>query len=124
MISVIPNGVDDELFSSNDPISKEQKEVLKIKDGPFKIIFTGAMGKANHDLKTVLFAAKLSKAKNQNVQFIFVGDGEQKKSLIELVKKEDLDNCIFIPMQSKEKIPILLTIADASVLSLTESETY
>jgi len=47
-----------------------------------------------------------------NIQFVFIGDGTEKKRLIEKAKKINLTNVTFLPPVAKQSIPNLLEMMD------------
>ena len=59
-----------------------------------------------HDFKTIIETAYLLK-KFKEFVFIFVGNGQQNKYLINEVKRLNLENCIFLPFQNLKKFAIL-----------------
>jgi glycosyltransferase involved in cell wall biosynthesis len=85
-------------------------------DGKCVFIFAGLHGLAQ-GLDQVLAAAVLLKDRT-DILFAFIGDGPVKASLQELSAKEELNNVVFYPTQSRERIPILLSSADVALVTL------
>ena len=90
---MIPNASDTDLFYPG----KQSKVIIPgCLDSDFIAIFTGAHGIAN-GLNSVLEAAsKVQKYGNNQIKFVFVGDGMQKPILINKAKELGLNNCIFL----------------------------
>lgn len=57
------------------------------------------MGRA-HEFSTILEAAHLVRS-NQQIVFLFVGDGNQKQSILGRVRELGLDNVVFQPYQPR-----------------------
>ena len=93
-ISILSNGVDIKLFKPS-----------SVKNN--RLIYTGNIGYAQ-DLEKIILAVKKVN-KNFPLEFYLIGDGDIKNDLIELVKKEGLENIIiFITTLDREKIPTLI----------------
>lgn len=113
-IVMIPNGCDLNLFykSSDKLLLDGIKETDKI------AIFTGAHGVAN-GLEAILNAAKELKKMNRNdIILVFIGDGKMKSSLIEIAKKEKLDNCKFFPSMPKIHLNRMMSSASVGLMVL------
>lgn len=107
----IPNGAD---------LSRYQG--IKEYDGgisnPFKIMYLGAHGKANA-LDVILDVASIIQGKGvDNVRFVFIGDGPEKKSLIEQARKKGLTNVEFREPVPKNEIYKVMGDADAFMFNL------
>ena len=114
-IKFIPNGVDIGMFypdSEKNNIKFKQENDLGEK---FIIIYTGAHGVANN-LSYVLEAAK--QLKKENVIFLFVGDGNMKKTLLEKVKNEKINNVRFIDPVPKGELYKYISMADVGLAVL------
>ncbi len=117
----IPNAADfsisDELLNSYDPRSLREELDL---NGKFVITYVGAHGVANH-LIQVLYAAE--QLQDSAVQFLLIGDGMQKKWLMEQAQQRKLTNVKFIdPVPKKEVFKyILASDMGASVLKKVDT---
>ena len=114
-ISIISTWVDEKKLK-NISLKKNwfiRKYQLKDK---FVIMYSGNQGRG-HDFKTIIETAYLLK-KFKEFVFIFVGNGQQNKYLINEVKRLNLENCIFFPFQNPENLPYSLSAADVSVVTL------
>ena len=88
----------------------------------FKIVFTGNIGMAQ-GLDILPKAAGL--LRNRNVKFIIVGDGRNKESILEEIRKEQVeDKFEIIPRQPAEQIPEILTCCDAGFISFSNLELW
>ena len=101
----IPNGVDSKQF----PAAQTTKAASDV----FTLMYFGAHGDAN-GLKTVLDAMHLLKGKTlpMPVRLRLIGDGTEKKGLIEYAKTLGLDNVSFENPVPKKEIPALAQEAD------------
>ena len=115
----IPNGVDVNKFTSK-RVQREDNEGRT----SFVVMYTGAHGKANA-LDTILDAAALILKQGVNeILFEFIGDGPEKKNLIEIVKQKKLTNVQFTDPIPSSEIPVKLSKADALVFCLEDSPLY
>lgn len=91
---------------------------------PFKIMYLGAHGKANA-LDVILDAAAILQGMGlDGIRFIFVGDGPEKKSLIDYSNSKDLKNAEFRGPVPKNEIFKTMSEADAFVVSLEDLPLY
>lgn len=103
---------------------KDVKETDIPQDGVFNIIFAGNIGFAQ-GLNILPIAAKKLKKRNIKFRFNIVGDGRFKDILINKVKKEDVyDFFNFIDKQPPQKIPKLMALSDATLISLSKSKVF
>lgn len=103
-ITIVPNGVDTRTF----------KPLRTKKD---RIIYAGNIGHAQDLEKVVLAVKKLNE--RFPMQLFLVGDGDIKKELEELVKREDMDGTVvFTGGLSREKIPCLIAQSRLGVAPL------
>ena len=87
-ISMIPNSCDLDLFvPSNEPLDDARFGAAD----DFRLVFTGAHGRAN-GLDAVLdAAAELKRRGVRGVRFVFIGDGGRRVQLMERSRREGLD---------------------------------
>jgi glycosyltransferase involved in cell wall biosynthesis len=113
-ISFVPNGVDAELF---DPaaVGEAIRQRFGL-SGKFLAVYAGALGMAN-DLGTVLNAAELLRDQDQ-VHFLFVGDGKERAHLEEDARRRDLRNVTFAGSMPKAQMPDVLAAADVCLATL------
>ncbi|WP_416040827.1 glycosyltransferase family 4 protein [Acinetobacter lactucae] len=107
-VSSIPNGCDLDIFASEHQAWRPEG----VKETDLMAIFTGTHGLAN-GLNAVLDAAvELKKRQRTDIKLILVGDGMQKKALVERATELQLDNVIFHNSVNKEKLAGLMASAD------------
>jgi glycosyltransferase involved in cell wall biosynthesis len=98
-----------------------KKEFSFKKDG-FKIMFAGNMGEAQ-DIKNVFEAAKL--LKNQNVTWMFVGDGRMKKWLEDQFENHNMkDKVEFYGNNPIIYMPFFFSKADVMLVSLKNEDIF
>jgi colanic acid biosynthesis glycosyl transferase WcaI len=84
--------------------------------GCFIVLYAGNIG-LSQGLESVLAAAKLL-ANENDLRFVFVGQGSGKGLLQSQVEREKLVNVQFIPFQPRERLPEVLASADVSLVIL------
>jgi glycosyltransferase involved in cell wall biosynthesis len=115
-ISLIPNGVDPDVF---DP----QADGRQIRDelalhGKFIVTYAGALGLAN-DVSTVLRAA--ARLRNEpEIHFILVGDGKERPNLEKQAHSLALTNITFMGARPKTSMPAILAASDACIAILKD----
>jgi glycosyltransferase involved in cell wall biosynthesis len=110
----LPNGVDTELFNPNK--SSLEARLRLAKDTECIAIYAGLHGIAQGLGQILEVAQKLQNL--TELRIIFVGDGPEKKSLIERSCSLGLNNVIFLDPVPKEEIPALLASADIALVTL------
>lgn len=121
----IPNGVDLNQFDKSvhiDPSSEAAKVFEKYKD-KFKVVYTGAHGPAN-GLDTVIDAAYFLFKKLENIHFFLIGDGIEKKKLIQKAKEKAIDNITFLDPVPKSQVPAILQCSDLLIFCLRDLGIY
>jgi len=81
----------------------------------FTVVYSGNIGRC-HDMDTILAAAK--QLKDEPIQFVCIGGGQKRQSLIEEVNQLGLKNFLFLPYQDKHVLPYSLTSGDLSLVSV------
>jgi glycosyltransferase involved in cell wall biosynthesis len=116
-IAVIPNWADLQQIVS---IPKQENWFAKEHDlvEPFTVLYSGNMGRC-HDMDTLLEAIILLRDL-PNIRFVFIGSGDKRKHFMERVAELSLNNCLFLPYQSRENLPFSLTACDVSIVSISE----
>ncbi|MCK4741796.1 MAG: glycosyltransferase family 4 protein, partial [Anaerolineales bacterium] len=119
-VEVVPNGVDLAMFER---IKKDQslRRELGLSEG-FLVIYAGAHGMSN-DLRTVLKAAELLQSE-EDIHFVFLGDGKEKTNLMALAESMKLRNLHFLPSIPKDQIASTLVQADAGLAILLAVDAY
>jgi len=112
-IFLLPNGVDTEKFR---PLPQaEARAALGWQDG-FTLLYAGTIGLA-HGLNTVLDAAEQVK-QYADVRFMLVGEGAAKDELIAEAERRHLTNVSFLSAQPHDRMPLIISAADACLASL------
>lgn len=107
-VASIPNGCDLDIFASEHQAWRPEG----IQPTDLMAIFTGTHGLAN-GLNAVLDAAvELKKRQRTDIKLVLVGDGMQKKALLERAAELQLDNVIFHDPVNKAKLAGLMASAD------------
>lgn len=114
---VINNWIDEkEIY----PLSKTDKHVLAFRKkyhltDKFVIMYSGNIG-LYYDLENLISIISKFKEK-KDVVFAFVGDGSVKNNLVEICKKEKINNVVFIPYQDKKDLIYSLNAADVHLVT-------
>lgn len=114
-ICVITNGINPLIF-----YPREKNQIL-IKnhqlEGKFVVGYIGTIGLA-HGLETLLEAAFNLKMQ-RNIVFLLIGDGAQRKFILDKINSMELDNIICLEtVYSREKIASYWSILDLSIIHL------
>lgn len=113
-IVYLPNAADLDMFhldSKNNWVRKKHNWHNK-----FIFLYIGAHGPAN-DLRQIIEAAELLKD-IEDIIFVFVGDGLEKKDLIELAKSKKLLNVEFLNAVNREIVVDYINASDVCMASL------
>lgn len=106
------------------PIPKQENNFIKEHhiEGKFIVLYSGNMG-YTHNVEVLTEVAKLLK-KEQDIIFVFIGEGKKKEELIKTAKDENLSNCRFLEWQSSEMFPFSLAAADLGAITLNEDTAF
>jgi len=113
-ITTIPNGADVHYWKPENP-SEELKKKLVINE-KFIVLYIGAHG-ISHALSKIVDTAELMKH-NENIEFIFVGDGAEKRKIVNLAKIKELNNIRFLDPVDKKHVKDFYMIADVCLVPL------
>lgn len=119
-VHVITNGVNQELF-----YPKEKNITLLKKYGledKFIVSYVGAHG-ISQNLSTILEVAQSLEEDNE-IQFVFIGEGAEKDKLKDTVNEKGILNVIFIDSQPKEMIPEFYNLSNISLIPLKNIELF
>ncbi|MDI1293537.1 MAG: glycosyltransferase family 4 protein [Methylobacter sp.] len=118
-IDVITNGSNVELFY---PRPKDQGllERFNLND-KFIIGYIGTHGMA-HSLDFIV--SSIANIKDENIHFLFIGDGAMKQNVVELAKSLALKNVTFLDSIAKEEVPRYLAICDISLAPLKKEDNF
>jgi len=109
----LPNGIEINQEKSK-PLSKTI--IDKIPKDKFIIAYSGTIGIANN-LDYLINVANLLKD-NQDIYFIILGQGGEKKRLQDRVKNLKLENFLFLEPINKEEVAVFLKLIDVAFISL------
>jgi glycosyltransferase involved in cell wall biosynthesis len=112
----LSNGADQTAFHPQKRSERSRQSFLK--DGEIGFVYAGLHG-FFQGLDQILLAA--GKLQDEPVRFILVGDGPEKKRLVEMSQALDLRNVTFLPSMPHEEIPSILASMDVAVISLKSS---
>ncbi len=128
--SIISRGVDskkcDVWYQYAEDFYKPLKEKYRNSDSMLNIIFTGNIGEAQGLDILPKVALKLKSSQyDDKVKIRIVGDGRNKKKLINEINQLNVDNLFeFMPAQPATEIPKLLSNADVAFLSFSSNELF
>lgn len=88
--------------------------------GKFVVEYSGNMGRF-HDMESIMEAAELLKD-NNDIVFLFVGEGHKKRWMMDFAKERHLSNCQFRTYVPREELGLLLSLADVGLVSLVEGQ--
>lgn len=83
----------------------------------FTVSYSGNMGRA-HDFDTLVDAMAL--LRDDGICWLFIGDGPQRGDLERRVQALGLRDVKFLPYQERDELPVSLTAAHASIVSLRQ----
>lgn len=122
----IPNGI--VLDEWNNPIDlpDEHREILETlkKSGKFIVGYFGGHALSNCLLPLLQAAEKLHIEKENQVHFVLVGDGVEKKSLQNYAREHKLDNVSFLSTIDKRCVPTLTQYFDCTYIGAKNSPLY
>lgn len=88
---------------------------LNLSNNDFLIIFTGTLGNAQN-LNIVIDISK--KLQNQNIKFLFVGEGPKKNQIQKLANESKIQNLFFLQPIIGDEFYNLLSLADLGLATL------
>jgi len=99
-------------FADN-PMAKE----LGLSDA-FVVQYSGNMG-LWHDIDGLVETARLLRDET-SIRFVFIGDGMRRAGAVELAKRHNLANVIWLDYQPRERLGVSLTCCHAALISLRD----
>ncbi|MGJ0308722.1 glycosyltransferase family 4 protein [Aliarcobacter cryaerophilus] len=118
-IEVITNGSNLELFIPREKDS-ELLRLLKL-ENKFIIGYIGTHGLA-HSLDFIV--KSISKINDENIHFLFIGDGAIKEKIVTLALKLELSNVTFLDSIKKDDVPRYISICDISLAPLKKDDNF
>lgn len=106
------------------PLEPSKEYISKVPQAGFKLMFAGNLGEAQ-SIDTLIKAAIIIKAKNINVQWIFLGDGRYKENIVSEIKLNKLeDNIHLLGSFPSECMPDFFACSDALLVSLKKDKIF
>ena len=101
------------------PIEKNNKKIVEFKkkynlEDKFVIMYSGNIG-LSYDLENIVKI--MAEFKDDNVAYVFVGEGSVKNKLVDYVEENKLNNFYFIPYQPKSELVYSLNTADIHLVT-------
>jgi glycosyltransferase involved in cell wall biosynthesis len=114
-INVIPNWADGMQIQ---PVHRADNEFLERHGlkGRFIIMYSGNLG-AVHEFTTIMEMIRRTRSYS-DMYFCFVGDGPQKRYLVQTAEQERWERVLFLPYEVKERVRFSLSAADVHLVSL------
>lgn len=112
-VFLLPNGVDTEKFH---PRSQTEARAELGWEPGFTLVYAGTIGLA-HGLNTLLDAAEQLKSYS-DIRLVLVGEGAAKDELVADVQRRQLTNVTFLNAQPHDRMPFIISAADACLVSL------
>ncbi len=117
-ISVVPNGVDLELFRPRPRV--EARRAVGLSEG-FVATYVGTHGMA-HGLDLVLDAAK--RVRDRGIRFLLVGEGAEKSALKARASAEAIGNVQFWDQQPRDRIAQIIAASDVCLALLRDKPLF
>jgi colanic acid biosynthesis glycosyl transferase WcaI len=114
-VAVIPNWVDTDLMRPRETAEDPSIATFRA-GGEFVVQYAGNMGFVQN-LEVVVLAAECLQ-EDPNIRFVFIGEGNAKKALEDLVHRRGLANCVFLPLQPLESVPSVYNACDLGIIPL------
>lgn len=119
-IFTVENGIREDFFQPG-LLDNEIREEYGWK-GKFVAMYIGAHG-VSQGLYTLLEAAELLRG-DPGVHFVFVGHGADKEGMMAWAGERELKNVEFLPLQSKERMPVFYAAANTCFVPLKQGEYF
>lgn len=120
-IKIIPNGIDARYLATASISPEEIRNELGLQN-KFIVSYIGTHG-MSHALDTVLLAADKLTA-DEDVHFLFVGEGAEKENIKRLAVDLQLNNVTFLSEQPREKLLAFYRASDASLVPLRRLDIF
>ncbi len=119
----IQNGVVEEEWEYSEKIPETHEAFFREHEGKFIVGYFGGHALSNA-LGKSLDVAKEMLERDPDTVFVFVGDGVEKKGLMERAEREKISNAFFLPPVSKKAVPDLVKHFDCSYMTGLPSPLY
>ncbi|MDO5668206.1 MAG: glycosyltransferase family 4 protein [Alcaligenaceae bacterium] len=108
LVASIPNGCDLDIFAHETELWRPEG----VESTDLMAIFTGTHGLANGLDALIDVAVELKQRQSREIKLVLVGDGMQKKSLMQKATELQLENIVFHEPVNKTKLAGLMASAD------------
>lgn len=120
----IQNGIVEEEWENPEPIPEKHRKFFEEHKDKFIVGYFGGHALSNALDKSLDVAKEIMKKGDNEIIFVFVGDGVEKKKLIERSKKESINNAFFLPPVGKKSVPNLIKHFNCSYMTGMPSPLY
>lgn len=131
-VKLIANWSDAEMFKvgqSTNPqlpdeyvaLAKKPEEMFRDESPKFRVLYAGNIGRA-HSVNVILDAAEMLSEHNE-VEFLFVGEGNAHKLLAKERTRRGIENVKFLPYQPIDKLKDLMESGDVHIISMKPETT-
>ena len=117
----LPNGVDLSLFNP-ETINSEWRRENGFSENDLLLLYAGIIGYAQ-GLDIILIAAEKTK-NNAEIKYLLLGSGPEKERLMELKRKMNLENVIFLDLVSKSEMPKIVKAVDVALVPLKKLDLF
>lgn len=118
--SVIPNGVDVDLFEKKSNPEEGMDEPYDT--SKFRVGYVGSLG-VIHDLRTFVEAAKICE-EDPDIQFVIVGDGGRNNQLKDILDEIQPKNLDWLGLKKHEQVPYYISSFDVAVNPINPSKAF
>lgn len=123
-IEVILNWADEKIYC---PMPRDESLAAQCgMAGCFNVVYAGNMGPPQGLMNVIEAATILSDTTTDaaDIQFVFIGDGNEKSSLMRAVNDRNLRNVRFLPRQPASKMPFFYALADVLLVHLIDDPLF
>lgn len=117
----LPNGVDLSLFNP-ETINSEWRRENGFSENDLLLLYAGIIGYAQ-GLDIILKAAEKTK-NNAEIKYLLLGSGPEKERLMELKRKMNLENVIFLDLVPKSEMPKIVKAVDVALVPLKKLDLF
>jgi glycosyltransferase involved in cell wall biosynthesis len=118
-IHVVKNGANLELFKPKEKCAELlEKHSLQ---GKFIVGYIGTHGMAH---KLDFFLDFIKETEEDNIHFLFMGEGAEKQKLVKIAEEKNIKNVLFLDNVPKNVVIDYVSIVDAALVHLKRSDTF
>lgn len=112
-VVIIPNWADVDIVQPAERATNKLLHELNLSE-KFVVLYVGNMGRT-HGLESLVESAKA--LSQENIYFLFIGDGAKKNWVEEYKKQNNLKNIIVLPPRPRSEQSIFLNACDVAIIS-------